>query len=368
MKIKTEVKITRRKFLRLAYLAGVSLSTLGLAACSPKNSGNNLEQYSPGLPKESIQTQPEQGNSAGDPEKRVVKAKVYLVVTENRKEGVKRCLALLGSRAYTGKNVLLKPNFNTADPAPGSTHNDTLEQLLVELQAAGPASLKVGERSGPPLTEGVLKEKGVTELCQRLGVPLINYDQLTAGEWVEFRREGLHWQKGFRFPKPVHDADINVATCLLKTHGYGGIFSMSLKLAVGLVPRRGYSYMTELHASKDMGKMIAEINLAYQSDFILMDGIDVFVDGGPDRGTRKKGNVMLVSQDRVALDAVGLAILKKLGSNQAIMNTPIFQQEQIARAVELGLGVAKPEDIELVSDDAAGENLIKQLQDILFAT
>ncbi|MCB8815429.1 hypothetical protein [Desulfosporosinus shakirovi] len=60
--------------------------------------------------------------------------------------GVKRCLALFGPLAYGGKTVLLKPNFNTADPAPGSTHNDTLEQLLLELQAAGPASLTVGER------------------------------------------------------------------------------------------------------------------------------------------------------------------------------------------------------------------------------
>lgn len=86
-----------------------------------------------------------------------------------------------------------------------------------------------------------------------------------------------------------------------------------------------------------------------------MDGIDVFVDGVPDQGTRKKANVMLLSRDRVALDAVGLAVLKELGSNNAIMNTPVFQQEQISRVVELGLGVSQPEDIELISDSADGE-------------
>jgi uncharacterized protein (DUF362 family) len=74
---------------------------------------------------------------------------------------------------------------------------------------------------------------------------------------------------------------------------------------------------------------------------------------------------MLLSRDRVALDAVGLAILKELGSNNAIMKTPIFQQEQISRAVELGLGASKPEEIELISDSADGEKYGLRLSEIL---
>ncbi|MCG0278459.1 MAG: DUF362 domain-containing protein [Thermanaeromonas sp.] len=292
-------------------------------------------------------------------------AKVYLVKTRDRKEGVKRLLALLGPLAYAGKSILVKPNFNTADPAPGSTHNDTLEQLLIELKAAGPSSIAVGERSGPPLTEIVLKQKGVIELCDRLGVKLINYDKLPPEGWVKFWREGLHWRNGFYVAKPVLDADVNIGTCTLKTHAYGGVFSMSLKLAVGITPRRGYSLMSELHSSPHMGKMIAEINLAYTPDFVLMDGVDVFVDGGPDRGTRREGNVMLLSRDRVALDAVGLAVLKDLGSNRKIMEVPIFKQEQISRAVELGLGVRSAEQIEIIADDREGKKYASRLEKIL---
>jgi|SRR5680860_393936 len=295
------------------------------------------------------------------------KSKVYLVATDSRKEGVKRCLALFGPLSYAGKKVLLKPNFNTSDPAPGSTHNDTLEQLLIELKTTTPATLTVGERSGPPLTEDVLKEKGVIDLCKNLGVSVINYGQLLPEEFVQFKREDLHWKEGFLVPKPVIDADVNVATCTLKTHSRGGIFSLSLKLAVGLVPRRDYTYMKELHSSPEMGKMIAEINLAYKPDFVLMDGVDVFVDGGPDKGVRNKANVMLISRDRVALDAVGLAVLKDLGSSKDIMGTKIFQQKQISRAVELGLGVSDPGDIEIVSDDAAGEQYACRLREILLA-
>ncbi len=128
---------------------------------------------------------------------------------------------------------------------------------------------------------------------------------------------------------------------------------MALKLHVGVVPakRHGYYYMKELHASKDMRKMIAEINIPFKPALILMDGIDVFVDGGPINGKRAKGKVLLASTDRVAIDAVGVAILKSLGSNDQIMRPKIFEQEQIARAVELGLGATSPAEIEVVPVD-----------------
>ncbi|HHX73900.1 MAG TPA: DUF362 domain-containing protein [Firmicutes bacterium] len=291
------------------------------------------------------------------------KAEVYLVATAERKEGVRRCFRHLGRLDYRGKKIFVKPNFNTADECPGSTHNDTLEQLLLELLAFSPAALTVGERSGPAVTAEVFRTKKVDELCDRLGVNLINFEELTADEWLTFDREDLHWPGGLQIPRAVADADAVVATCTLKTHGFGGVFSMSLKLGVGLVPKD----FQKLHGSPHMRKMIAEINLAYRPDFVLMDGIDVFTDGGPMEGKRAKGNVMLVSRDRVALDAVGLALLKHLGSNRQIMETPIFQQEQIARAVELGLGVTSPAGIELVTDDADSAALAGQLAQVLAA-
>jgi uncharacterized protein (DUF362 family) len=64
-------------------------------------------------------------------------------------------------------------------------------------------------------------------------------------------------------------------------------------------------------------------------------------------GKRAKGNVFLASTDRVAVDAVGVAILKVLGSNNQIMNRKIFEQEQIARAAQIGLGASSPAEIDL---------------------
>ena len=65
------------------------------------------------------------------------------------------------------------------------------------------------------------------------------------------------------------------------------------------------------------------------------------------------------------MDAVGLAILKHLGSNDVIMSTRIFEQEQIQRAVELGLGVSGPDQIELVTGDPESRAFTDLLQPIL---
>ena len=47
---------------------------------------------------------------------------------------------------------------------------------------------------------------------------------------------------------------------------------------------------------------------------------------------------MIASTDRIALDAVGVATLRIYGTTGEVENGSIFEQEQIARAVELGLG------------------------------
>lgn len=62
---------------------------------------------------------------------------------------------------------------------------------------------------------------------------------------------------------------------------------------------------------------------------------------------------------------MGVAILKELGSNKAIMNRKIFEQEQIARAVELGLGVSRPEDIGIITGDTTSREYAETLQAIL---
>ena len=279
-------------------------------------------------------------------------SRVALLKTDNRKEGVKGVLKGLGINPVKGINVLIKPNFNTADLTPGSTHNDTLAALVEEIWAMGAKSISLGERSFP-VTQEVMEQKGILPILEKLGVKVIDFDLLDGKDWVLFRPKESHWPNGFRIARPIVDAECLVSTCCLKTHQFGGIFTMSLKLHVGVVPtsRHGYDYMGQLHGSPHQRKMIAEINEPFKPALVILDGIDAFVDGGPATGKRAKGNVFLASTDRVTIDAVGVAILKILGSNDRIMKTKVFKQEQIARAVELGLGASSPADIEVIPSD-----------------
>ncbi len=146
---------------------------------------------------------------------------------------------------------------------------------------------------------------------------------------------------------------------------------MSLKNSVGLVakqiPGEYQDYMLELHSSRDQRLMIAEINAAYQPDLIVLDGVEAFVTGGPDTGKQVEPQLILAGTDRVAIDAVGVAILRYFGTTSAVEQGTIFQQEQIARAVQLGLGVPVPQDIELITGDPESEAYAAEIWDLLVA-
>ena len=299
--------------------------------------------------------------------KAMPKTRVALVRANDRKTGVRKAVELLAIATCKGKNVLVKPNFNTSDPTPGSTHNDTLRELLALIKEMGGKNLTIADRSGPEPTPEVLKKKGIHELAAEFSAKVLDLDEMGPDGYRRFDPPGSHWQNGFLAARAVAEAECVVSTCCLKTHQYGGHFTMSLKNSVGIVPRKGQPYMKELHSSPNQRKMIAEINTAYSPALIVLDGLEAFVDGGPMAGTKKTANVFLAGIDRVAVDAVAVAILQELGSNATIMGRKAFAHEQIARAAELGLGVSTPEAIEIVTADAESEGFASRIRKVLSA-
>lgn len=291
-----------------------------------------------------------------------IRSRVALVRTTDRRRGVAEVLALLDPPGVAGKRVLVKPNFNSADDTPASTHSDTLAQLIMEMHERDARSVTVGESSGPPQTRAVMEKKGIFDLARDARFDVVDFEQIGDGDWVRFKPPGSRWPDGFFLPRLIVDSEYTVSTCCLKTHGYGGVFTMSLKLSVGLTPKRIRGTM---HRSPNMRRMIAELNTGYKPQLIVLDGVTAFTDGGPSQGTQKAGNVMIAGSDRVAVDAVGLAVLKELGANQAVMGRRIFEQEQIAEAVELGLGADGPDGIEIVTRGAESGAYAEKLRAIL---
>jgi uncharacterized protein (DUF362 family) len=355
-----QLDMTRRKvLLTSAALTGISAASALLGGCAVApaplaSTGAAAEERQPAnLPLE-----------AGSG-----KSQVAFIKTDDRASGVQRALGLMQFAALHGKRVVVKPNCNSADPAPGSTHPDVLRTAIAHLQQRGAAAITVADRSGMADTQSAMEQIGIYTLAQEMGFEVVVLDDLAEEDWTVMQPLGSHWQRGFPFARIFSDADAVVQLCCLKTHRYGGHFTLSLKNSVGMVakvlPGDGYNYMNELHSSPHQRLMIAEINTAYTPTLVIMDGVEAFVNGGPDTGKKVQSNVVLAGTDRVALDAVGVALLRYWGTTPEVSRGPIFQQEQIARAVQLGLGAASPEQIELITDDAESAAYAAQIRTIL---
>jgi uncharacterized protein (DUF362 family) len=331
-----EVAMDRRDFIRLVTVAG------GAAAAAALGQANSAW----------AQTRPA--------------ARVALVKTADRADGVRRAIALLRVNPARGERVLLKPNFNSADEAPGSTHNDVLRALVTQLHGMGAKSITVGDRSGMGDTHRVMEQKGIFALGKELGFETVAFNALGEKDWALVQSSDQHWSRGFAVPKLLLDAECVVQTCNLKTHRFGGHYTLALKNSVGFAAKqtstRGYNYMGELHSSRYQRHMIAEINQAYTPGLIVMDGVEAFTSGGPDRGKKVAANVVLAATDPVAIDAVGVAILRVFGTTPEVSEGRVFEQAQLARAIELGLGVSGPEQIELVTGDPASAASARQIQ------
>jgi uncharacterized protein (DUF362 family) len=297
-------------------------------------------------------------------------AHVAFIKTTDRATGVKRAISLVpGLDKFHGKDLFIKPNFNSSDPTPGSTNEDTLVAILRQLKAMSAGPLTIGDRSGMGDTHTVMTKKSAFQIGKELNTKVMVFDELGAEEWELIKFQDSHWEQGFAVPRPVRKAGGIVQTCCLKTHRFGGHFTLSLKNSVGfaakVVPGNSYNFMRELHSSPNQRRMIAEINAAYKPDLIVLDGIQAFTNGGPEQGKMVQANVILAGTDRVAIDAVGVALLRHFGTTPEVSRGAIFDQEQIARAVQLKIGVSSPKQIELVTDDRESAEYAKQIRAVL---
>src|SRR3972149_4065502 len=191
-------RLTRREFLRGFTLMGLLVLLAAVFSACFRKTELAPEPSSPAVPS---------GLSAPVKEG-VMATKVSLVRTTNRAEGVKQSIALLKDNPVRGKAVVLKPNFNSADVTPGSTHIDTLRALVLNLKEMGAKSITLAERSGPGMpTKDVMEKKGIFELAKELDFNVINLEEAGPEAWVHIRPNDSHWKDGFLFPRVISEAE-----------------------------------------------------------------------------------------------------------------------------------------------------------------
>jgi uncharacterized protein (DUF362 family) len=289
--------------------------------------------------------------------------KVYMTSPKNRLSGVQTLLQQFDLEKFCNKTVVVKANFNSADPFPASTHPDTLRAIFSELKKRD-ARIIVAERSGMSDTKKVLTNLGIYDLVSEFKGEIIVLNSLKKDQYS--RISGEHWQRGFLLAQVFLDADHVISTCCLKTHRFGGHFTLSLKNSVGAIARYDpydrYDYMQELHQSPHQRTMIAEINAALPCSLVILDAVKGFSTLGPDQGNIIEPNLLLASTDRVAIDAVGVSLLRYYGTTPEVEKGSIFEQEQIKRAVELGIGIKSADEIEVIPLDETAREFIEKLE------
>ncbi|MFQ6135608.1 MAG: DUF362 domain-containing protein [Candidatus Hydrothermarchaeales archaeon] len=271
---------------------------------------------------------------------------VGVVKGSNIQEMVEESLELIGGIeqfGVNGKEVLVKPNVNSDDPHPATTNPEVIKAVVNLLYKSGAEKVKVGDMSNPSYipTIKTMEKLGIKEAAEEAGAEVISFDD---DEWLAVSPDRADYLLEFLISRTVYEAEKIVSVPVIKTHSIA-TYTMSLKNFVGVIHPNSRA---RLHRSDDIEEMIAEINLAVHPDFIIMDGTKSMIAGGPMKGSVRDTNLILASADRVAMDLVGLGIVKSFGEWPRVSDIGVWDQRQIRRAVELNLGATSSDDFELV--------------------
>jgi uncharacterized protein (DUF362 family) len=267
------------------------------------------------------------------------KAALSIVKTDSDlKHSITKAVNMLGNTLehvfHHGDKVMVKPNFNSADPPPASTDITFLRSVIELLLDAG-AKVVIGESSGGIWrpTKNVLNKKGVYELARNLEVELVAFDD-HPDDWVRIKIDG-EYLKEVTMPRSAYEVHKMVYLPCMKTHRLAK-YSGALKLAFGFVhpgERRGY------HLGFREEKL-AEISLCWQPDLIIMDGRKAFVSGGPNSGEIREPGLILASGDLVAIDIEAIKIINSYHVKNNLPSDP-WQSVQVATAIKHDLGTGK---------------------------
>lgn len=249
------------------------------------------------------------------------------------KDNINQAVTLIGGfqrLTEPGDTVLVKPNFNTADPPPGSSDPAFVKAVIELLYEHGAGKVILGESSMLRLsTREVLLKTEMLRAATEARAEIIPFDE---DEWVQVATGGRYLRQ-VALARMGVEAQKIVYVCCMKTHRLAD-FTVSLKLAMGFVKP---SNRVKMHLRR-LREKLADLNLAIAPDLIIVDGRRCFIAGGPAQGELRKPNLILASGDRVAIDVEALRVIQAYAGHS--LKKDVWELTTIRRAVELGLGVA----------------------------
>ncbi|GKS58541.1 hypothetical protein YTPLAS18_20680 [Nitrospira sp.] len=250
----------------------------------------------------------------------------------------------IGRLECAGKHVCIKPNLLSDRPPPTTTSPAVVEALVRLVKAAGARAVTLADSSGMirfPTRDNFVAT-GMKAVADRTGATVLALEE---EKWVAVQPPDATVMQRYLVSKPVYDAELVINVPVVKTHRFAE-FSCALKNLVGIVHPRHRPSLAFL--SGRWHERIAELNLSIHPALHVADATTIMIDGGPSSGKAAKANLILLSGDRVALDAVALALLRSYGAWAKDLKLRVWDQRQIKRAGELRLGTRGPEHMSVV--------------------
>lgn len=284
---------------------------------------------------------------------------VSIVRLDDHVKAIRTAIELIDGLAFIkmGDTVLIKPAVNAEIPFPAATDPLVLSTIINIVRERGAGTVIVAERSGVWRdTERCMKATGTYEAAVKSKAELIfleNEDHIKVHPSL-----APGWMFGYSLPKMLGKIDHIISLPTIRTHGSSD-FTMSLKNNMGFITQWDRNWM---HTSLRLQERIAELGLAIKPSLVVLDGRKVFYTGGPNKGGLKSPGVVIAGRNMVACDALGLAVLKHIGTTKKIQNASIWEIPQIKRAIKIGLG---PRNIEEIRHHGIDE--IQELKHLLSA-
>lgn len=208
-----------------------------------------------------------------------------------------------GIESFVGKDerILVKPNFLVpSEPEKAViTHPSVISGMLRILHEHGYTAVSCGDSPGHGSLSSALAKAGLDEVLERYGVSQADMSNEVS---VDFP-DGIE-AKQFWMTKAAAESDAVINLCKMKTHALEKITG-AVKNVYGLICgyRKAAGHVKYPNASI-FARMLADIHRCVKPRLHIMDGIAAMEGNGPGSGTPVRMNVLLFSEDPVAIDAV----------------------------------------------------------------
>lgn len=267
------------------------------------------------------------------------------VGTTDVKAMVKEAVSIIGGFSalnVKGKSVLVKPNVVSGQPNPATTNPECVAAVVKILYEEGASKVYVGDMSAFATlsTKRNMRSSGIMRAAVDNGAEVVVFED---HEWIEVKLPEESIVKTAYVTEWIYRADVVINMPVIKTHRSAS-YSICLKNFIGCTHLKQRPYLIDTSLWEEI---VADFNRAYSPDLNIVDGTVSMIEGGPWSGTPAKTGLIIASGDRVAADAVGLGIIKSFGKWEMVTEKGVWEQRQIKRAIEAGVGKSR-EDIRLV--------------------